>query len=715
MRRTRESITNEYNKFKGLKAEINKLKASPDYEKVDKKIKKVLDKLSERETCLETLSKLEENEENKKEIERNREKLRANDSYFADISERNQYEFLFKHNVDEVLYKNDAWHKAYNAFMLTDMFSISDKIDRGYVINERLQKNVDDAKKEFEDALAKERVGNPSLNAKELLNNINSLKSQKKNLSKEISENKEAYTKAKKEFNTLDSNLKNYEEQSKRVQLLSKDEIILDNVVKTMKETFIPLESKIKEARDRRNKLDWSLWRPKQSFEQKDHEFSDLYKSYDTSYVKGNNYNESVKLTNEYFGLYFAVSGMKIRLMDKNDKKEEVKVSEVRLKQFSEIDFYRKKFKIIAEKRNMKYEDVLKLNLGEYEKIVDEIRQSNLDKIKGISDRLEPADKEMFEKIDAGFEKSKNEANEIFDQYCKDVDEYNKLNKEIPELENNHKSLSKSLTNDVAKIKSMYSHPSMIEAKDLSEFEKRLERMKSETKEVNTINENYQNAKKAYDDFENSSNGQLVKTYEKNEVDLKKVKEDLDKNLKVKEKMKNIKKTIDKYNEAVNRQKKNRRDYNRNAIARDLSFAAKRLYDNQDSFQRKGHKNSLEFNRMTGMLEKLSKYAKEKDMKIKDFIEDLNKLKDAADKYLVKKNEQHRLFPTAQRRFRLEYAEWLKEFATLAQEELQREVISKNASSKQDLSKETAETKTNEIVEQEEMEAYDALDSMDSM
>ena len=38
MRRTRESITNEYNKFKGLKAEINKLKASPDYEKVDKKI-----------------------------------------------------------------------------------------------------------------------------------------------------------------------------------------------------------------------------------------------------------------------------------------------------------------------------------------------------------------------------------------------------------------------------------------------------------------------------------------------------------------------------------------------------------------------------------------------------------------------------------------------------------------------------------------------------
>ena len=42
MRRTRESITNEYNKFKGLKAEINKLKASPDYEKVDKKIKKDL-------------------------------------------------------------------------------------------------------------------------------------------------------------------------------------------------------------------------------------------------------------------------------------------------------------------------------------------------------------------------------------------------------------------------------------------------------------------------------------------------------------------------------------------------------------------------------------------------------------------------------------------------------------------------------------------------
>ena len=121
--------------------------------------------------------------------------------------------------------------------------------------------------------------------------------------------------------------------------------------------------------------------------------------SYDKNYAKGNNYNESVKLTNEYFGLYFAVSGMKIRLMDKNDKKEEVKVSEVRLKQFSEIDFYRKKFKIIAEKRNMKYEDVLKLNLGEYEKIVDEIRQSNLDKIKGISDRLEPADKEMFEKI----------------------------------------------------------------------------------------------------------------------------------------------------------------------------------------------------------------------------------------------------------------------------------------------------------------------------
>lgn len=35
MRRTRESITNEYNKFKGLKAEITKLKAFPDYEKLD--------------------------------------------------------------------------------------------------------------------------------------------------------------------------------------------------------------------------------------------------------------------------------------------------------------------------------------------------------------------------------------------------------------------------------------------------------------------------------------------------------------------------------------------------------------------------------------------------------------------------------------------------------------------------------------------------------
>ena len=179
--------------------------------------------------------------------------------------------------------------------------------------------------------------------------------------------------------------------------------------------------------------------------------------------------------------------------------------------------------------------------------------------------------------------------------------------------------------------------------------------------------------------------------------------------------MKNIKKTIDKYNEAVNRQKENRRDYNRNAIARDLSFAAKRLYDNQDSFQRKGHENSPEFNRMTGMLQTVSQYANAKDKDVNKFIKDLNNLKDAADKYLVKKNEQHRLFPTAQRRFRLEYAEWLKEFATLAQEELQREVISKDASSKQDLSKETAETKTNEIVEQEEMEAYDALDSMDSM
>ena len=715
MRRTRESITNEYNKFKGLKAEINKLKASPDYEKVDKKIKKVLDKLSERETCLEALSKLEENEENKKEIERNREKLRENDSYFANISDRNQCENLFKHNVDEVLYKNDAWHKAYNAFMLTDMFSISYKIDYGYETNERLQKNVDEVKKEFEDALAKERVGNPSLNAKELLNNINSLKSQKKNLSKEISENKEAYTKAKKEFNTLDSNLKNYEEQSKRVQLLSQDEMILDNVVKTMTDKFIPLESKIKEARDRRNKLDWSLWRPKQSFEQKDHEFSDLYNSYDKNYAKGNNYNESVRLTNEYFGLYFAVSGMKIRLMDKNDKKEEVKVGEVKLEQFSEIDFYRKKFKIIAEKRNMEYADVLKLNLGDYEKIVDEIRQSNLDKIKGISDRLEPADKEMFEKIDAGYVKLKNEANEIFDQYCKDVDEYNKLNKEIPELENNHKSLSKSLANDVAKIKSTYIRPSMIEAKDLSEFEKRLERMKSETKEVNTINENYQNAKNAYDDFEKSSNGQLIKTYEKNEVDLKKVKEELDKNLKVKEKMKNIKEIIDKYNKAVKKQKENRRDYNRNAIAIDLAFVAENLYKNNTSYQRKGHENSTEFNRMTGMLQTVSQYANAKDKDVNKFIKDLNNLKDAADKYLVKKNEQHRLFPTAQRRFRLEYAEWLKEFATLAQEELQREVISKDASSKQDLSKKTAETKTNEIVEQEEMEAYDALDSMDSM
>ena len=558
-------------------------------------------------------------------------------------------------------------------------------------------------------------MGNPSLNAKKLLNDINSLKLQKKNLSKEISENKEAYTKAKKEFNTLDSNLKNYEEQSKRVQLLSQDEMILDNVVKTMTDKFIPLESKIKEARDRRNKLDWSLWRPKQSFEQKDHEFSDLYKSYDKNYAKGNNYNESVRLTNEYFGLYLAVSGMKIRLMEKNDEKQEVKVGEVRLEQFSKIDFYRKKFKIIAEKRNMEYEDVLKLNLGEYEKIVDEIRQSNLDKIKGISDRLEPADKEMFEKIDAGFEKIKNEANEIFDQYCKDVDEYNKLDKEIPELENNHKSLSKSLANDVAKIKSTYIRPSMIEAKDLSEFEKRLERMKSETKEVNTINENYQNAKNAYDDFEKSSNGQLIKTYEKNEVDLKKVKEELDKNLKVKEKMKNIKEIIDKYNKAVKKQKENRRDYNRNAIAIDLAFVAENLYKNNTSYQRKGHENSTEFNRMTGMLQTVSQYANAKDKDVNKFIKDLNNLKDAADKYLVKKNEQHRLFPTAQRRFRLEYAEWLKEFATLAQEELQREVISKNASSKQDLSKETAETKTNEIVEQEEMEAYDALDSMDSM
>ena len=190
MRRTRESITNEYNKFKGLKAEINKLKASPDYEKVDIKIKKVLDKLSERETCLEALSKLDENENNKYEIERNREKLRENDSHFAYISDRDQCEFLFKHNVDEALYKNDTWHKAYNAFMLTDMFSISYKIDYGYETNERLQKNVDEVKKEFEDALAKEREGKPSLNAKKLLNDINSLKLQKKNLSKEISENK---------------------------------------------------------------------------------------------------------------------------------------------------------------------------------------------------------------------------------------------------------------------------------------------------------------------------------------------------------------------------------------------------------------------------------------------------------------------------------------------------------------------------------------------
>ena len=188
--------------------------------------------------------------------------------------------------------------------------------------------------------------------------------------------------------------------------------------------------------------------------------------------------------------------------------------------------------------------------------------------------------------------------------------------------------------------------------------------MKTETKEVNTINENFQKAKNAYDDFEKSQNGQLVKTYEKNEADLKKVKDDLEKNLKVKEKMKNIKEIIDKYNKAVKRQGDNSHNYTQNAIARDLSYAAGRLYENQDSFQRKGHENSPEFNRIP-----------------------------------CEKNEQHRLFPTAQRRFRLEYAEWLKEFATLAQEELQREVISKDASSKQDLSKETAETKANGIVE----------------
>ena len=125
-----------------------------------------------------------------------------------------------------------------------------------------------------------------------------------------------------------------------------------------------------------------------------------------------------------------------------------------------------------------------------------------------------------------------------------------------------------------------------------------------------------------------------------------------------------------------------------------------------------GHINSSEFNKMTGMLKTISQYAKKEEKDVNRFKEDLDKLKEAADKYIVAKNKQTRNNPTAQRRFRLEYAEWLKGFATYAQEQLEREVISIGSSSKQDFGKETIETKENQLVEKEEMDAYKELDSM---
>ena len=56
MRRTRENIKNEYNKFKGLDAGIQKMIEKKVYEKVDKDLKTILDRLVERETCLKNLS-----------------------------------------------------------------------------------------------------------------------------------------------------------------------------------------------------------------------------------------------------------------------------------------------------------------------------------------------------------------------------------------------------------------------------------------------------------------------------------------------------------------------------------------------------------------------------------------------------------------------------------------------------------------------------------
>ena len=83
MRRTRANITNEYNKFKGLNAGIQKMMDNKVYDKVDKDLKTILDRLVERETCLKNLSELEETAANQDAINEYYEKLNDNDKYFG--------------------------------------------------------------------------------------------------------------------------------------------------------------------------------------------------------------------------------------------------------------------------------------------------------------------------------------------------------------------------------------------------------------------------------------------------------------------------------------------------------------------------------------------------------------------------------------------------------------------------------------------------------
>ena len=707
MRRTRANITNEYNKFKGLDAGIQKMIENKVYDKVDKDLKTILDRLVERETCLKNLSELEETSANQGAINEYYEKLNNNDKYFGqlsnDVRKKSKQLFLTANND---LLKYDVWHKAYNAFMVTQVFEVSNKINDANKTNKELQERVNTVTKSFHNALANERKSNPNLNAQQLLADIKKLRSQKTSLSKVLSENEESYNKVKKEFEPLEKNLKDCKYQKDRAEQMLKDKAILENVVKTMKEEFLPLEKQIKDAKMKMHSL--AGWKLPYDFENKRDKFKTLKNSCEKNTAKGKNYNEMVKIAQENFALFTPLFFMKKKLIDSMKKEN---VGEVKLAYFSKDDYYSKAFREAADKYGMDYDELLQLDLDEYEDVLDSIKQQNLENNKEIINGLDPEDKKMFENLETDFVKIRTESKEIYNQYKMEIDELKKLEVEIPIMDKKFNEFRASLAKEVSKTTTERYKPSLIEVEHFEYFNERLGILENNTKDMQTIEDNYKNAKIAYDSF-SPEKLNIVKEYEKNKNDLKKVKENLEKNINVKDNMKNIKGILDEYKRAVKDQKQNSHDMSPDVIINELALNADELYKDQNSFCRMGHINSSEFNKMTGMLKTISQYAKKEEKDVDKFKEDLDKLKEAADKYIVAKNKQTRNNPTAQRRFRLEYAEWLKGFATYAQEQLEREVISIGSSSKQDFGKETTETKENQLVEQEEMEAYDALDSM---